>query len=148
MILETLKVAVSRFKKPHKHFLPGDVFVGVVMDGTATNVKGWGWSSKCRLVVGGKWGYRVRYCGWERAKGRHHKAARNACIEHYHLPWLPTGRGHLRVIKWLETDRFFEQSPQLHGEKWLRRLLLELSCGNLPLSREEAAPSKRLYFLP
>lgn len=144
-MLSDLTIGICRFKKPHRHFLPGDLFVGRVCDGCADNLRGWGWSSKHRRVVGGKHGYRVHYCGWEKLPARYLRAAENAGREID--PCVANGSGHLKVLKWIKNAEFGELPRQPRDEAWLRRLLLELSCGNMPLSREEAAPFKRIAFL-
>jgi len=111
-----IPIAIARLKKPHRHFLAGDLVVGMEMDGNAESLVCWGWSSKHRRVVGGLYGYRLRY--WR--------------------------SGHIRILTWKTGPLLRERSPQPRDEAWLRRLLSELSCGNLPLSRKEAASSERI----
>ncbi len=146
-------MAVARVKKPHRLFLPGDLVVGNVANGMGDNLRCWGWSSKLNRLIGGHHGYYMRYCGhvsppkwaceaWSNtaapSKGGNGEAPR---------AYL-NGRGHLRIVKWfdnLSIDQ--EHLPQPRdSEAWLRRLLLELSCGNMPLSRKEAAPSERILL--
>ena len=141
-------MAIARIKKPHRHFMPGDLIIGMLADGMANNLVCWGWSSKHRRIVGGNHGFRLHYCGWERLPKRFHRAAKNAQFENasqYDI-YAPNGRGYLRIIKWIENKSAnTENPPQLRDAAWLRRLLKELSCGNMPLSREEATPSKRTF---
>lgn len=146
---EHASMAVGRLKKPHRHFMTGDLVVGERRDGTATNLICWGWSSKHRRIVGGEYGYRLRYCDWKSLPRRYMKAAENAKFENPGRFSLchPVGSGHLRIIKWFAGAMLNDaHPPQLRDEAWLRRLLEELLCGNMPLSREEAAPSKRTLF--
>lgn len=142
-------MAVARLKKPHRHFLAGDLVVGVRRDGMADNLVCWGWSSKHRRIVGGQYGYRLRYCGWERTDARHRRAAENAKMDNPagFSYVLPNGRGHLRIVKWFNDRSLnYEHPPHLRDEAWLRRLLIELSCGNMPLTHKEATPSKCNFY--
>lgn len=147
-------IAFARFKKPHKHFMPGDLFVGDLRNGRFQDIQGWGWSSKHRRIVGGKWGYQVRFCGLKSVTtDRERRAARSAlrgagCTEdevRKHCPrkLMASGAGHLRIFKWIHGLRFdLEFPPQSRNETWLKRLLIELSCGTMPLRATEAAPSR------
>jgi hypothetical protein len=142
-------LAIARVKKPHRHFLAGDLVVGERRDGMADNLVCWGWSSKHCRIVGGRWGYRLRYCGWEQLPRRFQRAAENAKFEdsRKYAMIVPNGRGHLYIVKWFNGRSLNdEHPPQLRDEAWLRRLLIELLCGNMPLSRKEAAPSKRTFL--
>lgn len=139
-------IAIARIKKPHRHFKVGDLVVGEIRDGMADNLVCWGWSSKHRRMVGGKHGYRLRYCGWERMPRRWGKAAENAKFEEPHrfTGIAPTGSGHLRIVKWFrDFEGGLPGDPryQLRDDEWLMRLVSDLSCGNMPLSREESAHS-------
>lgn len=141
-------IGIARIKKPHRHFSVGDLVVGDLCDGQADNLVVWGWSSKHRKIVGGKHGYRLRYCKWKSLSRRFRRAAENAKFDNpgaYSI-YVPTGNGHLRIIKWVKGKSIDDMlPPQPRNEAWLRRLLIELSCGNIPLSREEATPSKRIF---
>lgn len=138
--------AIAGLKKPHRHFNLGDLVVGERRDGGADSLVCWGWSSKHNRIVGGKRGYRMRYCGWEALPKRFMKAAQSAKMDRPEQ-WLlhaPNGSGHLRIMKWIDGE-LGDDSPQLRDEAWLRRLLIENSCGNMPLSRREAASSRRFF---
>lgn len=140
-----MKFAIARIKKPHRHFNVGDLIVGERRDGTAENLVCWGWSSKHNRIIGGKRGYRIRYCGWVSLPKRFMRAAVSAKFENPErfVMHMPVGSGHLRIVKWFNASLMDERSPQLRDEAWLRRLLIELSCGNMPLSRKESAHSNR-----
>lgn len=114
-------LAIARLKKPHRHFLAGDLVVGEQRDGMADNLVCWGWSSKHRRIVGGKWGYRMRYCAWEWLPRRFHRAAENAKFEdaQKYRMIAPNGTGYLRIVKWFKGWTLNDEQPrQLRDEAW------------------------------
>ena len=140
-----MTIAIARLKKPHKHFNAGDLVVGEIVDGMGEGLACWGWSSKHQRIVGGRHGYRLRYIDWKFPSRRYQLAAENAKLP-YKPECVPIGCGHLRIIKWFQGKSILEENPpQLRDEAWLRWLLKELSCGNMPLSRLEATPSNCIY---
>lgn len=52
---------IARVKKPHRKFNAGDILVGDLRDGEATQLVCWGWSSKLNVFMRR---YYMRYQGW------------------------------------------------------------------------------------
>lgn len=138
---------VARIKRPHPVFMTGDIFVGRVWCGDGESVRGWGWSSRLNKVVGGRYGYVVRYCGWKYPPEKAFRAWKEYKEQGDPPRAWRNLAGFLRIIKWINDIGIADEPPpKLRNEAWLRRLLSELSCGNMPLTSKEAAPSKLTAF--
>lgn len=114
-------MAVARIKRPHRLFKTGDLIVGERRDGCADNLVCWGWSSKKNRIIGGKWGYRIYYAGhvWDDKTKRE----------------ISTGKGYLRIIEWFEDRSIKYKDPsEPRNLAWFKRLLLEVSHENSPLT--------------
>lgn len=136
-------IAIARLKKPHRLFAAGDLVIGEIRDGCADNLVCSAWSSKLRRVVSE---FRLRYCDHVYPPKWAVTAWRNCNYDATsYPPFYLNGNGHLRIIKWFEDKEIEEVPPQLRDESWLRRQLVQLSCGNMPLSRAEAIPSNRTF---